>query len=245
MQFSEFPSSKPVVQIPNWALILLFLAYALPGNIGHVPWRGDDVLHISVAYAMLQEGHWLSPTLAGAAYTDWGPLTYWLGAASGKLLGGLLTVHDAIRLSMALAVGVVAVSLRSAARVFYGREVASAVVLLSLGSLGLLVHAHEMQPQIVLLACMSLNFLGIARLGERPALGAMISGAAAGAGFLTAGLIGLMLTLPLLLLAPWLHAEPRRPASARPLLPGLAPLALLVCGWLGALYFVAPDYLSA
>lgn len=245
MQFSEFPSRKPVLPIPNWALVLLFIAYVLPGNIGHQPWRGDDVLHISVAFAMLSEGQWLTPKLAGVAYTEWGPFTYWLGAATGKLLGGLIPVHDGIRLSMALAVGILALSLRAAARVFYGREAASAVVLLSLGSLGLLVHAHEMQPQIVLLACVGLCLLGVAWLGERPTLGALTAGCAAAAGFLSAGFLGLLLTLPLLLLGPMFHADSRGTVSPRHLLLAVLPLALLGGGWLALLSIQAPDYLHA
>src|ERR1700712_22436 len=96
----EFTTTPPhIVKIPGWSLILLFLAYILPGNIGHAPWRGDDVLHIATTASMLSSGDWLVPRIGGIAFLDSPPLHYWLGGITGTLLGWLLPLHDAIRLA--------------------------------------------------------------------------------------------------------------------------------------------------
>lgn len=245
MQFSEFPSSKPVIQVPHWVLLLLFLAYALPGNIGHAPWRGDDVLHISIAYGMLQEGHWLTPTLAGSPYTDWAPLTYWLGAITGKTFAWILPIHDGIRLSMMASLAILVIFLRLAAKELYGREVASATVLLTLGSLGLLVHAHEMQPQIVVLACSAVNLYGIAKFRSMPRLGAAITGTACGTAVLAGGLIGLALTLPILAITPFILPEYRNKPFLRAATIGFVPFLILALGWPCLLALSNPEYLSA
>jgi len=245
MQLSEFPSNRPIIQIPNWALFVLFFAYALPGNIGHAPWRGDDVLHISVTYSMLRDGHWLTPMLAGSQYTDWGPLTYWLGAISGLGFSWLLPAHDGIRLSMVAALAVFVLFLRLAAKEYYGRDVASATVLLTLGSLGLLIHAHEMQPQIVILACSAVNLYGVARLRNTKRLGALISGTASGAAFLAGGLTGLALTIPLIMALPMCFREYRNKELLSSLTYGLIPLLACCFGWPLLLAFFAPVYLDA
>ncbi|MEN3112188.1 ArnT family glycosyltransferase [Uliginosibacterium paludis] len=201
-QFTEFPSSKPAIHVPNWALILLFLAYALPANIGHAPWRGDDAEHIGVAFSMMLDGTWLTPQIAGQAFLDSPPLAYWLGALSGKLLGWLLPLHDAIRLSMVGTLGVMILCLRHAARDLYGRESASAAAMLSIGSVGLLVHAHEMQPLITLASAVAGVIYGLVQMRKRTRQAPFITGIATAACFLSGGLPGLLASLPVWLVLP-------------------------------------------
>ncbi|NSL56542.1 ArnT family glycosyltransferase [Uliginosibacterium aquaticum] len=243
--FTEFPSRKPAIHVPNWALILVFIAYALPGNIGHVPWRGDDALHIGVVFSMLSEGHWLTPQIAGHPFYDWPPLTYWLGALTGKLLGWLLPLHDAIRLGNVAALTVLIYCLRYAARELYGREAASAAAMLMLGSLGLLIHAHEMQPQIVLTATLAACLQGLTLMRSAPTRGALLTGAASGAAFLAGGLPGLFLCLPLWLLTPACSSEYRTRSFLLAYRHALWPLVLLVSLWPLALAVWQPDFLHA
>ncbi|KAF7598076.1 MAG: hypothetical protein CGU29_15320 [Candidatus Dactylopiibacterium carminicum] len=237
MYSAEFPSSKPAIHVPNWALILLFIAYALPGNIGHAPWRGDDALHIGIAYGMLQDGQWLTPSLAGQPFYDWPPLTYWLGALSGLLFGWLLPLHDAIRLINVPVLALLIVTLRFTARSLYGRESASAAAMLALGSLGLLIHAHEMQPLLLLSACFSSTLYGLVVMRETPSRGAWITSLASAGSVLSGGLPGLFLSLPLWLAA-WLCLDRR--GMLRLVLPFLALLSL----WPFLLAIFAPDYLG-
>lgn len=244
MSFTEFPSSKPAIHVPNWALILLFIAYALPGNLGHAPWRGDDALHIGVAYSMLREGNWLIPQIAGVPYFDWPPLLHWLGALCGSLLGWLLPLHDAIRLGGVIALTLLLVFLRFAARELYGREAASAAAMLALGSLGLLIHAHEMQPQVLVAACIAATIYGLAHMRTRPVRGALIAGTASGAAFLAGGLPGLVLCLPLWVVLPATEAECRSRTFLFAYRHALWPLALLVLLWPLALSIWQADYLA-
>ena len=237
MQSAEFPSHKPAIHVPNWALILLFIAYALPGNIGHAPWRGDDALHIGIAFNMLDSGNWLTPAVAGIAHYEWPPLTHWAGAITGTLFGWLLPLHDAIRLANVAALTLMLVLLRFSARSLYGRESASAAAMLALGSLGLLIHAHEMQPQMMLATALTACLYGLIRMREAPLSGALIAGAGSGAAFLASGLPGLVLTLPLFLL-------PQPARGAREWLALLLPAFLLSAGWPLLLAIFAPDYLG-
>lgn len=243
MDTSDFPSRRPVIAVPNWALMLLLAAYVLPGNIGHDPWRGDDVLHIGTTYAMLQSGNWLTPQIAGVPYVDWPPLTYWLGSAFGAVLGWFMPLHDAIRLVTAAGVIGLVVLLRFAAYEIYGRDSATASALVLLGSLGLIVHAHEMQPQILVATALACTLYGVALLPTRTMRGGILTGLGTGCAFLAGGLPGLVLTLPLWLTRFLSTSSEQQPAHSRGL--GLASLitALLVAAWPLCLSVWDPAYL--
>ncbi|MDQ7988098.1 MAG: hypothetical protein REI09_00570 [Candidatus Dactylopiibacterium sp.] len=243
--FTEFPSSKPAIHVPNWALILLFIAYALPANVGHAPWRGDDALHIGVAYSMLQDGTWLTPQIGGQPFVDWPPLTYWLGALSGVLLGWLFALHDAIRLANVAMLALMIGFLRYAARDLYGRESASAAAMLALGSLGLLLHAHEMQPQMTSAAALSGVLYGLVQLRAPGRRGVLVTGAATAATFLAAGLPGLAVSLPLWLVLPATDAGCRTRAFFLRLLQAGVLALTLVLLWPALLAWQDPAYLNA
>jgi 4-amino-4-deoxy-L-arabinose transferase-like glycosyltransferase len=67
--------------LPRWTLLLLCLAYVVPGYVGRDPWKNTDLAAFGY---MLEIAHgrtpWLSPLLGGMAPETDGPLPYWLGA---------------------------------------------------------------------------------------------------------------------------------------------------------------------
>lgn len=230
IEFTTTPRTQ-TVRIPGWARILLFIAYILPGNIGHAPWRGDDVLHIAAAADMLRNAHWLVPHIAGAPIFDNPPLHYWLGAASGWLFGWLLPLHEAIRLATmgALAFGLWAL-LGAARRFAPDSDTGAATLLLALATLGLLIHAHEAQPLITGFAALSGVLLGLSQLDENPRRAGLIAGTATGCAFLATGLPGLLLAA-----TAWAAAAYSKPqlfrTQWRSLMPGVALALLLACSW--------------
>ena len=236
------PSSA---NVPVWALCLLFLLYALPGTLGHGPWRGDDGTYFGVIDEMLRSGQWLYPAIAGQPFLDNPPLYYWIGAIFGKLFGIFMPLPDAIRLASPLFVGITLYCIARCARRFYGEQADRAAVLLGLGLLGLLTHAHEIQPQLALLACSAATFLGFAEFLDRPRRGAVIAGVSIGLAFLSAGLPALALLMPLWAVLPGLCPECRKPGVARELLLG-AVIALAVCLiWPLILHFTHPGIAAA
>ena len=67
--------------LPRWALLLLCLAYVVPGFVGRGPWKNADVA--AFGYMLeLAHGHtaWLRPQLGGMPPETDGLLPYWLGA---------------------------------------------------------------------------------------------------------------------------------------------------------------------
>ena len=68
------------------AMIALVLAFALPGLIGHDPWKTEDAIGAGLVHQMLEHGQWLVPHLAGVPYLEDGPLHYWIASALASFL---------------------------------------------------------------------------------------------------------------------------------------------------------------
>jgi 4-amino-4-deoxy-L-arabinose transferase-like glycosyltransferase len=80
-------SQSAVRRLPRLALILLCVAYVLPGFLGREPWKNADVTAFGVMLEMAA-GHssWWQPQVLGMPVEEAGPLPYWLGALFIKLL---------------------------------------------------------------------------------------------------------------------------------------------------------------
>ena len=180
--------------------VLLAVLYLIVGQVGHDPWRGDDGLYLGPVVSMLKGEGWVVPRVAGEAYLEFPPLFYWVGSFIGGLLGQVMPLHDAVRLTTTLFAGAALYFLSDAAQRLYGETARAPAALLMLGSLGLVVHVHEVQPQIALLAAQGLSFFGIARLSEQGWRAAILAGLGAAAAALSVGLVGVLLTWPLFIL---------------------------------------------
>ncbi len=151
----------------GWTLAGLLAFYVLAGLFGHDPWKTEDVIHLAVARDFLDPDHGLGLSLAGQAFLA-APLYYWSAALTGQLFGGLLPLHDALRLASGLWTALTFISLYYAGRELHGQQSAAATPLLLAGSLGLIVRAHEAQPMLVTLAALSLALLSLSLLPRKP-----------------------------------------------------------------------------
>ena len=223
--FFRLPFSFP----PTGATLLaLCLLYLLPGALGHDPWKPEDAIHFGVTYALLTGGDWLVPHLAGQLYLDNPPLYYWVAALCAKLFGGLLPLHDAIRLASVLFGVILFAAIGGTAHRLFGDKAGSTATLILLGCLGLIVHLHDTQPQVALLAAIATAYYGLALLPQKPLTGGVITGVAIGVGFLSDGLSALAFTLPLLLFLPVFSAHWRGRNGLIGLLVAL-PVATVIC----------------
>ncbi|MGV0949731.1 MAG: ArnT family glycosyltransferase [Azonexus sp.] len=210
----------------GWALAAMLAFYVLAGLFGRDPWKGEDAIHIGTAWHMLHYGDWLSPDLAGRPFHE-PPLYYWTATLTGKALGWLLPLHEAIRLASGVWVALALVGIYYAGRELHGQESAAASPLLLAGCVGLLIHAHDAQPMLVAVAAYSGAIGALAALGRRPRLAGTFYGLAIAACLLGTGIAP---TLPLLAIAPlawWLSADRRKALQALALGLGLALILIL------------------
>lgn len=224
----------------GWALAGMLAFYVLAGLIGRDPWKGEDAIHLGTAWHVLTYADWLSPDLAGRPF-DEPPLYYWSAAVTGKLLGWLLPLHDAMRVASGLWTALALTGIYYAGRELYGQEAAAASPMLLAGAAGLLVHAHDAQPMLVALAAYGGALGALAACGRKPRMGGIFYGLSLAGCLLGTGFAP---TLPLLLVAPVaiLVHRPRRPALAATAI-GLGIAAILTLPWPLLLAVAEPDRL--
>ena len=223
-------AQSAVRRLPRWALLLLCVAYILPGFLGRGPWKNEDI----AAFGVMRElttpaANWLQPQLLGQFTGFDALLPYWLGAFFIKLLPFLdpaMAVRIPFMLLLALtllscwyAVYYLARSPQAQPVAFafggeahpvdYARAMADGGVLALIACLGLAQFSHETTPALAQLGCASLAFYAMACSPYRRAT--QVSGPALG---LLLGLAGLALSgapvLALMLgvggtLVEWMH----------------------------------------
>lgn len=234
-------------------LALMALAFAAPGLLGHDPWKSFDAIAIEIANQMWLTGDWLVPRLAGEPWLDDPPLYYWLAAACGAALGGLLQFHEGARLASGLYVLAAFWFIYLAARhsapagdPHDSRRAAGASAMLLLGgSIGLMVHAHEAVPDLAALAAACAAFAFLARAAERALKAGIGFGVALGCAFLATGPVVPAVLAATAIAAHLVCDELRTRRAPSFLVPALATAVLIAASWPVALWLHAPDLAAA
>lgn len=203
-------AQSAVRRLPRLALLLLCVAYVLPGFLGRTPWKAQDIeafgYMLQLAYpAMGEATSWFKPTLLGQTDPQLALLPYWLGAwflrwaPSGwedffarlpfiAMLGLTLasTWYAVYALARGPAAQPVAFAFGGEAKpADYARALADGGLLALLACLGLARLAHETTPALSQLCCAALIFVGLSNLPRHR----LVSGMA-----ITLGMLGLTLS---------------------------------------------------
>jgi 4-amino-4-deoxy-L-arabinose transferase-like glycosyltransferase len=224
-------------------VLLLCLAWLLPGLVGHDPWKPEEANTFGRVYHVLQTGDWVVPALGGEPSVEGPPLYHVVAAFFARLFSSLLPLHDGARLASGLFTGLAVLLSALTAREFFGAGRGRVAALLLVGSVGLLVRGHEMLVDTALLAGFVLALYGLAVAPRRGAWGGVLLGTGVGVAFLSKGLLAPLEILAIALLLP-LH--PRWRSRGYALALGVALLAALpwLAVWPWALYQRAPRLLA-
>ncbi len=220
-------TQNAVRPLPRWALMLLCIAYVVPGFVGRAPWKSADITAYGYMLELAQgRTSWLNPLLGGMAPETEGLLPYWLGALAIQWAPSWLSPEMAVRLPFAALLALTLMATwygvyylaRSpgaqpvafafggeATPLDYARAIADGALLALIACLGLAQLSHEVTSYLVQLSCTSFLFFAFAALPYHAgkALGAMLVGAfgltLAGAPALTVllGASGVLLALRL------------------------------------------------
>ncbi len=195
-------AQSAVRRLPRLALVLLCLAYVLPGFFGRAPWKFEDIATFGVMRELASPaGNWLAPQLLGQANGSGALVPYWLGALAIKCLP-FLDPASAVRVPYALllaltllatwyAVYYLARSPQAQPVAFafggeasptdYARAIADAGLLALIACLGLAQLSHETTPALAQLGFSALMFYAMAASPYRratkifgPSLGLLI-----------------------------------------------------------------------
>ncbi len=202
-------AQSAVRRLPRWAVVLLVLAYVLPGFWGREPWKTIDMSSLGIMIDLAQgRADWWAPSFLGQTPEAPALLPYWLGAwvlmlmPSGWDAAILSRLPFMVMLTLTLtctwkAIESLALSSRAQPVTFafggearkddYARVMADAGLLALVACLGLAQASHEVTPMAAQLCMTSLVFMGLAGLSNRPnQWGSLLA--------LWSGLSGLMLS---------------------------------------------------
>jgi 4-amino-4-deoxy-L-arabinose transferase-like glycosyltransferase len=182
-------TQNAVSPLPRWALVLLCIAYVVPGFVGRDPWKSADVTAFGY---MLELAHgrtpWLSPLLGGMPPETEGLLPYWLGAWAIQLAPQWVSAEMAVRLPFALLLVITLIATwyavyylarspgaQPVAFAFggeanppdYARAIADGGLLALIACLGLAQLSHEVTSYLVQLSCTALIFFAVAAMPHR------------------------------------------------------------------------------
>jgi 4-amino-4-deoxy-L-arabinose transferase-like glycosyltransferase len=200
-------SAEAAAALPRYALLGLLAAFLLPGLFARGLWP-EDAAAFGRMWTMAHgaASDWWLPNVAGQVTPQDGPLPFWFGAWSIRLLGGWLGEAGASRLSTLLWCGLALAFVWAATRRFargeaaqplapafgreteasdYARLLADIAVLLFVSTLGILVTLHVTNADTAAMALVAGTLYGIALTGERPLAGAAVAGLCVGAMTLT------------------------------------------------------------
>ena len=182
-------TQNAVSPLPRWALLLLCIAYVVPGFVGRDPWKNADVTAFGYMLELAQgRTPWLAPLLGGMPPETEGLLPYWLGAWAMQIAPSWLSAEMAVRIPFA---GLLALTLiatwygvyylaRSpgaqpvafafggeAPPLDYARAIADGALLALIACLGLAQLSHETTSYLVQLSCTALLFFAVAAMPHR------------------------------------------------------------------------------
>lgn len=178
-----------VRSLPRLALLLLCLAYIVPGMLGRAPWRNADMATFGYMLDMARGAtSWLDPQLLGLRPEADGLLPYWIGAWfvqwTPSWLSPVLVARVPFALMLALtlvatwyAVYNLAMQPRAQPVAFafggeadptdYARAIGDGGLLALIACLGLAQPTHEVTTHVALLCFCALTFYATAALGRR------------------------------------------------------------------------------
>uniref|UniRef100_E6QQT2 Putative transmembrane protein n=1 Tax=mine drainage metagenome TaxID=410659 RepID=E6QQT2_9ZZZZ len=194
----------------NWILILA-VAYVLPGLVGHDPWKQDEPYILGIIQHMLVYHDWVVPNNAGIPFMEKPPLYYWTGAFFATLTRSWLPLHDGIRLASGFFTALTLLFTGLTARAVWGDGYGRLAVLALIASFGLLFESHIMITDVPMLTGYAIAYYGLLCAIDRPVWGGFWLGSGTGIGFLAKGMLipgVLAVTVLLLLLFPLWRKRP-------------------------------------
>ena len=186
-------NQQDTARLPHRYLLMLALAYIIPGLIWRGLWRQEaESFGIMLTMAQGAMSDWLFPNVIGAYVPDNGPLPYWIGALFIKLFRPILqplnAAHLAIACQDALSMYFLWQSIYRLGKrdevqpqplAFggqplakdYGRMLADSAVLLFIATYGIAAHTHDASSGATQLMVSMMWLFGASLTLERPQLG--------------------------------------------------------------------------
>jgi 4-amino-4-deoxy-L-arabinose transferase-like glycosyltransferase len=226
-------------------LLVLCAIWILLGLIGHGPWKPLESAGISIVKSLLEGGSWIAPVAIGETSLKTPPLYYLSAAVSAKLFSPILNMHDGARLINAAWMTIVLLMVGMSGRELWSRGVGRHAAFIMMGTIGLVITAHSLTSEVAGLASTATGFYALALSKRRPWRASGLLGLALAIGFLSDGVMPILLLLSTALFLPILFRAWRTQSFATVLSVALLIASPLIAGWLIMFHYEAPDLFTA
>jgi 4-amino-4-deoxy-L-arabinose transferase-like glycosyltransferase len=212
-------------------LLLLCAIWISLGLVGHAPWKPLESTSISIIKNILDGGSLLFPLVSGESFPSIPPLYYLCAAASAKLLFPLLSIHDGARLFNTIWLAILLLMVGMTGRELWSRGVGRHATFIMIGTIGLVISAHSLSAEVANLACLATGFYALALSKRRPWRASGLLGIAIGIGFLSYGLMPLLILISTALFLPLLFKIWRTKSFAKILSLSILIASPLILTW--------------
>lgn len=224
-------------------LLLLCAIWIVLGLVGHAPWKPLESSSINIVKNILEGSSLLAPLVSGETFPSYPPLYYLSAAASAKLLAPLLSIHDGARLINTIWLAVLLLIVGMTGRELWTRGVGRHATFIMIGTIGLIVSGHSLSAEIANLTCLATGFYALALSKRRPWRASGLLGAALGIGFLSFGVMPVLILLSTALTLPLIFKIWRTKSFAKLLSLAIIIAAPMILTWILLLQHYYPTML--
>ena len=225
-------------------LLLLCAIWILVGLVGHAPWKPLESSSINIVKNILDGGSVITPLAIGETIPSSPPLYYLCAAASAKLLSPLLSIHDGARIFNSVWLVILLLMVGMSGRELWSQGSGRHATFILIGTIGLVISAHSLNAGIANLACLATGFYALALAKRRPWRASVLLGSALGVGFLTFGLMPVLILLSTALFLPLVFKLWRTRSYAKFLILAILIASPIIMPWLLYLEHHYPTMLS-
>ncbi|NOS97023.1 MAG: glycosyl transferase [Methylotenera sp.] len=226
-------------------LLVLCAIWVLLGLVGHAPWKPLESTGISIVKGILDGGSLVAPLASGAISLDIPPLYYLSAAASAKIFSPIISIHDGARLINAIWLAIILLMVGMTGRELWSRGIGRHATFIMIGTVGLVISAHSLSAEVASLACTATGFYALALVKRRPWRASGLFSVALSAGFLSYGILPLLILLSTALMLPLLFKAWRTPSFAKFLCVAILIASLPIAVWLLMFHDFNPSLFAA
>ena len=234
------PRARVGENVKTQLLLLLCAIWITLGLIGHAPWKPIESTSILVVKNILANGSLIMPLADQNIILETPPLYYLSAALSAKFLSPFLSLHDGARFINVIWMAIVLLMVGMTGRELWVRGVGRHATLIMIGTIGLVTIAHSISTEVAGLASSATGFYALALSKRRPWRASVLLGLALGIGFLTDGIMPLMIVLTTSLVLPIVFKAWRTQSFATVLVTATLIASPLIGAWLITLHYQAP-----
>jgi 4-amino-4-deoxy-L-arabinose transferase-like glycosyltransferase len=239
--------SSPRARIGDGAktqlLLLLSAIWIILGLVGHTPWKPLESTGINIIKNILDGGSLIAPLVSGESFPTTPPLYYLSAAASANLLSPVITIHDGARLFNAVWLAILLLMVGMTGRELWTRGSGRHATFIMIGTIGLVISAHSLSADIANLACMATGFYALALAKRRPWRASVLLGTAIGLGFLSFGMMPLLILLSTAIVLPLFFKVWRTKSFAKLLSLAILIAAPMIFTWILLMHHYYPAML--